>query len=126
MQSKLLALLQPDDQSRPQPPLSEEIIFQSPVKDYRGPADVAHILSTIGDVLDQIDVQRELTADREIVTIIIARHRGQQMNGMLHEIHDANGRVERVTLLLRPLSTLRQAIAGMVAALEQSPLPSKR
>jgi hypothetical protein len=124
MQSKLLALLAPDDQRRPQPPLSEEVIFQSPVKDYRGRADVAHILSTIGQVLDQIDAQRELAAHREVVTILTARHRGQQMNGVLYEIHDATGRVERATLLLRPLSTLRQAIADMVAALERSPLPS--
>ncbi len=124
MQSQLLALLRPDDQSRPQPALSEEVVFYSPVKDYHGRADVAHILSTIGNVLDQIEAQRELAADREIVTIITASHRGEQMSGVLYETRDAAGRIERGTLLLRPLSTLRQAIAGMVAALEQSPLPS--
>jgi hypothetical protein len=126
MQSKLLTLLQPDGQSRPRPPLSEEVIFRSPVKDYHGRADVAHILSTIGNVLDRIDVERELVADREVVTIITACHGGQPMNGVLHETFDAAGRVDRATLLLRPLSTLRRAIAGMVAALEQSPLPSHR
>jgi hypothetical protein len=125
MESKLLPLLQPDHQSRSDRALSAEVIFQSPVKDYRGPADVAHILSTIGDVLDRIDAQREFAADREVVTIITAVHGGQPMDGVLHETHDRAGRVERATLLLRPLSTLRRAIAGMVAALEQSPLPSK-
>jgi hypothetical protein len=124
MQSKLLALLQPDDESRPQQALSEEVVFHSPVKDYHGRPDVAHILSTIGNVLDQINAQQEFTADREIVTIITASHHGQQMNGVLHETHDASGRIEHATLLLRPLSTLRQAITAMVTALEQSPLPS--
>jgi hypothetical protein len=124
MQSKLLSLLQPDAQGPPQQALSEEVIFQSPVRDYHGRADVAHILSMIGTVLEQINAQRELAADREIVTIITAFHRGQRMNGVLYETHDATGRIDRATLLLRPLSTLRQAIADMVAALEQSPLPS--
>jgi hypothetical protein len=115
----------PTTKADPPQPLSEEVIFRSPVKDYHGPADVAHLLSTIGDVLDQIDAQHEFAADREVVTIITAVHGGEPMDGVIHEAHDAAGRVERATLLLRPLSTLRRAIDGMVAALEQSPLPSK-
>jgi hypothetical protein len=67
--------------------------------------------------------KRELVADREVVTIIAVRYRGEQMNGVLHETLDAAGGVDRATLPLRPLSTLRRAIAAM--ALEQSPLPSK-
>jgi hypothetical protein len=126
MQSKLLALLKPNDQSRPQEALSEEVVFHSPVKDYHGRADVAHILSTIGMVLDQIDGHLELAADREIVTIITASHHGRQMTGMLYETHDATGRIDRATLLLRPLSTLREAISHMVTALEGSPLPSSQ
>ena len=38
MQSKLLSLLQPDDEGRLQQALSEEVIFQSPVRDYHGRA----------------------------------------------------------------------------------------
>lgn len=37
----------------------------------------------------------------------------------------ALGRVEHATLLLRPLSTLLEAITAMRAALERSPLPSR-
>jgi hypothetical protein len=124
MQSLLLALLNADDQTRPQHALSEGVVFESPVRDYRGRADVAHIVSMIGSVLSRIEAQREFAADRAIVTIITASRGGQQMNGVLYETHDASGCIERATLLLRPLSTLRQAIAGMVAALEESPLPS--
>lgn len=125
MQSKLLPLLQRDAQSSPQQALAEQVVFQSPVKDYRGRADVTHIVSMIGSVLEQIDAERELTADREIVTIITASYRGHEMTGVLEETHDQRGRVERAALLLRPLSALREAITGMQTALEQSPLPSK-
>jgi hypothetical protein len=126
MQSKLLGLLQPDDQCPPQGALSEEVVFHSPVKDYHGCADVGHILSTIRMVLDQIDACSELTAGREVVTIMTASHRGQQMTGVLHETHDTTGRIDSATLLLRPLSTLREAISDMVAALDRSPLPSSQ
>ena len=126
MQSKLLALLQPDDQSRAEEALSDEVVFHSPVRDYHGRADVAHLVSTIAGVVNEITAEREFAADREIVTIITASHGGRLMDGVLYETHDTAGRIERATLLLRPLSTLRQAIAEMGAALEQSPLPSRR
>jgi hypothetical protein len=44
------------------------------------------------------------------------------MTGTIDEIHDAQGRVLRAILLLRPLSALQEAIGGMQAALERSPL----
>ncbi len=124
MQSKLLALLQPDNEDRPQHALSEQVVFHSPVRDYHGRADVAHILSMIGGVLDQINAERELAADHKIVTLVTASHRDEQMKGVLYETHDAAGGIERAALLLGPRSTLRRAIADVTAALEQSPLPS--
>jgi hypothetical protein len=123
MQSKVFALLGRNAQSQTEQALSEGVVFHSPVRGYHGRADVARLVSTIGGVLDRINAQRELAAGREIVTIITASHRGRQMDGVLCETHDAAGRVDGATLLLRPLSALRHAIADMVAALEQSPLP---
>ena len=124
MQSNLLPLLRPEAENRPEVLLSEHVVFHSPVRDYHGRADVAHILTTIGNVLDELEPQRELAADRQLVTIITAAYRDHRMNGVLHETHDPAGRVEHSTLLLRPLSALLEAITGMRAALERSPLPS--
>jgi hypothetical protein len=55
MQSKLLSLTERDPEKALHDTLSEEVIFHSPVRDYHGRADVAHILMTIGDVLDSIE-----------------------------------------------------------------------
>jgi hypothetical protein len=121
MQSKLLPLT---SENALRNVLSEHVVFESPVRDYRGTADVTHILVTIGSVLDEIEAERELVAEREVVTIITAAHGDGRMSGVLHETYDALGRVERATLLLRPLSALLDAITAMRAALEQSPLPS--
>ncbi len=124
MQSKLLLLTKLDHENRLENVLSEQVVFHSPVRDYHGRADVAHILMTIGSVLDEIEAQRELVVERQVVTIITAFRGDHQMTGVLDESYDALGRVERATLLLRPLSTLLDAITGMRDALERSPLPS--
>jgi hypothetical protein len=124
MQSKLLLLIQPDPQNRLENVLSEHVVFHSPVRDYGGRADVAHLLMTIGSVLDEIEAQDELVAGRQVVTIITAARGDHRMTGALDETYDALGRVERATLLLRPMSALLDAISGMRAALERAPLPS--
>ena len=124
MQSKLLPLTPGDPENRLHNALSEHVVFHSPVRDYRGRADVAHILMSIGGVLDEIEAQRELVAERQVITIITAAHGHQRMSGVLDETYDKRGCVERATLLLRPLSTLLDAINAMRAALERSPLPS--
>ena len=123
MQSKILPLTQPDADNQLADTLSEQVVFHSPVRDYRGRADVAHILMTIGSVLSEIEAQRELVAERRIVTLITATHRDHRMTGVLDETFDAHGRIERATLLLRPLSALLDAITTMRTALERSPLP---
>ncbi len=123
MQSKLLPLIEPNPENRLRNALADQVVFQSPVRDYHGRADVAHILTTIGAVLDAIEVESELFVDRQLVTIIRAVHGDERMSGVLIEIYDARGRVEQAMLLLRPLSVLLKAIAAMRAALKRSPLP---
>ncbi len=124
MHSRLLPITQRDPENGLLGALSEDVIFHSPVRDYGGRADVAHILMTIGDVLDEIEARGELVADGQVVTFITAAHAARRMSGVLHETHDALGRVEDATLLLRPLSALLDAITAMRTALERSPLPS--
>ena len=124
MHSKLLPLGPRSGEHRLHDALSEHVVFHSPVRDYSGRADVAHILMTIGGVLDDIEVQRELIAERHVVTIITAAHGPNRLSGVLDETYDAFGCVERATLLLRPLSAVLDAITAIRAALEQSPLPS--
>lgn len=83
MQSRILSLTQPNAVNQLANTLSEQVVFHSPVRDYRGRADVAHILITIGSVLDEIEAQHELIAERRIVTLITASHRDHRMTGVL-------------------------------------------
>ncbi len=122
MHSTIASVLQHGHFDQLQGALSERVVFHSPVKDYRGHAEVAHILETIRTVLDAITPQRKLNSEHETVTIITAQYGGRGMTGVLIERTDQLGRVEDATLLLRPLSTLLNAIDGMRRALQQSPV----
>jgi hypothetical protein len=124
MQSKLLPLPARSPENRLRNALADQVVFQSPVRDYHGRADVAHIIMTIDAVLDVIEVESQLVVGRQLVTVIRAVHADERMSGVLIEIYDARRRVEHATLLLRPLSALLKAIAAMRAALERSPLPN--
>ncbi len=123
MHSKLLSLIQPDNERLLREVLSDVVIFHSPVRDYSGITDVAHIMSTIGRVLDDVTPQRELTDRGETLTFLTASYHGHVMDGVLDETYDQLGRVERATLLLRPLSALLKAIDGMRVALTTNTHP---
>ncbi len=123
MRSKLLPLLKHDPHTRLQEALGDQVVFHSPARTYRGRANVAHILTTIGTVLDQIDGERELVAGEEVITLITASYSGHPMTGVVRETQDKLGHVTTATLLLRPLPALLNAISGMRIALERSPLP---
>lgn len=124
MQSKLLPLAARNPENRLRNALADQVVFHSPVRDYHGRADVAHILMTIGAVLDAIEIESQLVVDRQVVTVIRTVHAEERMSGVLSETHDSLVRVEHATLLLRPLSALLSAIAAMRTALERSPLPN--
>lgn len=122
MHSTIVSFLEHGHCHQLQDALSEDVVFHSPVKTYQGQAEVVHILSTIRTVLDALRPQREFTSDGETVTIITAQYGGHRMSGVLIETTDQLGRIEHATLLLRPLSTLLDAIAGMRSALRRSPI----
>jgi hypothetical protein len=125
MDSELVALLRHPDPARLELVLAEDVRFHSPVADYRGREDVAHLFTTIARVLESLEPVRELTAGRERATFVSGAVRGRTVEGVLDEHRDPAGRVVEVTLMLRPLSVLRVAVGEMAAALEADPLPSR-
>ncbi len=60
MSSPLVALLQAPDRGALDALLAEGVRFQSPVADYEGCADVAHLVSLIGTVVQVVRPTREL------------------------------------------------------------------
>ena len=124
MTSALLGFLRTPDPGTLGPLLSEDIRFHSPVADYRGRSDVAHLLTLIAGVLEDVEPTRELRAGSELATFLTTAVQGHHLEGVLDEHYDAHGRLVEVTLMLRPLAALRSAVRAMGIALAAAPLPS--
>jgi hypothetical protein len=123
--SSILPAWQSGDTSSVSSLLAEKVIFSSPVADYRGRRDAAHMLELIGRVLEDIKRIEVWGGDRQRVCAFTARHAGDWLQGMLREEHDETGRLVHVTLFLRPYRTLGAAIGRMRELLVDFPLPSR-
>lgn len=106
--------------------VAENVTFSSPVADYHGRADVVHMLGLVARVLRDPVTTSEATVGGDRVTMLTARVDGHEVEGVLRERHDDEGRLVHATLFLRPYRALRTAIAAMGRMLADSPLPSTR
>ena len=126
MASRLIPFLRSPDRRAVEELLAESVCFHSPVADYDGRADVAHLLSLIAGVVSDVRATRELTDGRATTTFITGQVQGHELDGVLDERLDEQGRLFEATLMLRPLGALRVAVEAMRAGLEVDPLPSRR
>ena len=99
--------------------VADDVVFHSPVTTYHGRDQVVHLLALIGGVLDDLTA----TGEVETVTFVTGQLDGDELNGVLVEIGDDDGRIAEITLLLRPLATLQAAVRQMARALAEGPEP---
>ena len=93
--------------------LAPDVVFHSPVQTYRGRGQVIHLLMTIGGVIEDVDVTRELDG----VTFFTAQVEEHPVDGVL--VEEGGGEIAEVTLMLRPLAQLQAAVARMARALAE-------
>jgi hypothetical protein len=103
--------------------LAADATFSSPVADYHGRENAAHLLSLIATVLDDVALVRGWGDERETVSAFTARVDDGELQGILREERGPAGTLVQVTLFLRPYPVLRAAIATMRERLADSPLP---
>jgi len=103
--------------------LAEDATFSSPVADYHGRENAAHMLSLIATVLDDVALVRGWGDEHESVSAFTARVGDGELQGILREERGPEGTLVRVTLFLRPQAVLQAAIATMRQRLADSPLP---
>jgi hypothetical protein len=93
--------------------VGDDVVFHSPATTYRGRDQVVDLLSLVGKVLDDLTATQVL----ETVTFVKGHLDGEELDGVLVEIRDGDGRIAEITLLLRPLATLEKAVRRMARAL---------
>jgi hypothetical protein len=97
--------------------VADDVIFNSPATTYRGRDQVVDLLVLVGTVLEDATA----TGEVETVTFVRGHVDGEELNGVLVEIRDDDGRIAEITLLLRPLATLQVAVRQMARALAEGP-----
>ena len=105
--------------------MSEEVVFHSPVRSYRGRHDVVHLLAIVGGIVGEPMATRQLRDERERVTFITGHTGEKETDGMLSEVTGPDGLIVEVTLMLRPLDSLLDGVQMMGNELDASPLPSR-
>jgi hypothetical protein len=108
------------------PWLAPDVVFHSPVADYRGRDDVAHLLAAIASCLDAPVTTAELAGPSQTATVFVTAVSDRRLDGVLLQACDDEGLLAEATLQLRPLAVLRTAVERMKAALAADPLPSSR
>ena len=97
--------------------LAADAVFNSPIRRYENPADVELLLSLIGAVLPGARIERSWHGTGGAATIISATVDETHLDGLVEELHDHDGRVREVTVMLRPHAAMMLAIKRMSAAL---------
>ena len=95
--------------------LSDDVIFHSPVQTYRGRDQVMLLLMAIGGILENVEVTRQLDG----VTFFAATVEEHPVDGVAVERDGEEGRVDEITLMLRPLAQLQAAVARMARVLAE-------
>jgi hypothetical protein len=113
--SVLLDAIGARDRSALRDLLADDVVFHSPVQTYRGREQVVHLFVTIGGVLDDVDVTREVNG----VTFFAARVGEHPVDGILDQHPGPDGRIGEITLMLRPLAALQAAVARITRTLAQ-------
>jgi hypothetical protein len=103
--------------------LAPDVAFRSPVADYAGRCTVAHLLTTIGRCLDRMEPGVHYAAGPRSASEFTAQVSGRRIDGVLVRQVDRDGLVVEVSLLLRPLAALHDAVERMRDALAHDPLP---
>jgi hypothetical protein len=99
--------------------VADDVVFYSPATTYRGRDQVVDMLVLIGGVLTDLTATREV----ETVTFVKAHLDDDELDGVLVEIQDGEGRIAEITLLMRPLATVQAGVRQLARALAEGPEP---
>ena len=97
--------------------LAEDVVFHSPVsfKPYRGRAEVGWILATVAQVFEDFVYVDELETGLHSALRFTARIGDRTLEGVDLIERDASGAVQKLTVMVRPLSALQALGEAMKA-----------
>jgi hypothetical protein len=101
--------------------LADDVVFTSPVahQPYPGKAITAAILRGVLRVFEDFRYEREITDGRDHALMFQATVAGKQVQGCDFLHFDDDGRIDELTVMVRPLSGANALAAAMAAQFDQ-------
>jgi hypothetical protein len=103
--------------------MADDVVFERPIvfKSYSGKAATEAILSAVVEVIEDARYEAELSSDdgRDHALVLRGRVGDREIQGCDFLHHDEDGLVDRLTVMVRPLSAalaLRDRMAAQLAA----------
>lgn len=107
--------------------LHDDVVFSSPAvhRPYQGKAACSHLLRHVEKVLSGLHYVDEIDGGNGHVALIFRATVGdREVQGLDHLVHDEDGMITELTVMLRPLSGLIALAQAMAARLEDDPVPT--
>ena len=110
--------------------LAPDVTFRSPVvfKPYEGRETVAHLLSLVGQILEDFEYVDELAGEldgRQTLGLVFrARAGDKQVEGWDYLTLNDDGTIAEFAVMVRPLSAMTALTEQMGAKLAESPVPA--
>jgi hypothetical protein len=101
--------------------LSDDVVFHSPIvfKPYRSRDAVAMILRAVSNVFEDFRYERAIEAGADHALVFSARVGDLQLEGCDFLHTDADGAIDTLTVMVRPLSAANALAAAMREQLER-------
>lgn len=101
--------------------LADDVVFTSPVafKPYAGKALTAAILRGVARVFTDFRYVREISAGPDQALVFTARVGDREINGCDFLHYDQDGRIDELTVMVRPLSAATALAEAMAAQFDR-------
>jgi hypothetical protein len=95
--------------------LAPDARFHSPIRDYSGAERIAAVWRAVAGVVTEARPTSVHEHDRETIAFFVGAIKSQPVDGVLRTLTDNDGRVNDVTLMLRPWAALKAGLADIKA-----------
>ncbi len=93
--------------------LAPDAVFRSPVAEYHGPGEIMPVLIALGEVLEGMRAMSKLEGPGESAVLYSGRVGTKEVHGILHVETALDGRISRITMMVRPLDALLEGVRLM-------------
>jgi hypothetical protein len=93
--------------------LAPDAVFRSPIADYQGRDEIMPVLVALGQVLTGMRAISKLEGAGETAVLYSGRVGSKEVQGILHVETALDGRISRITMMVRPLDALIEGVRLM-------------